>query len=86
MSVRAQYSIGYVLAEIGLIAIAFAAGRFLPSADWLETQALCICIALTSSCGALGGLCLRMTVGLIAGGVFSVASIPLLWLVLSSAT
>jgi hypothetical protein len=88
MRVHGQFSIAYLLAEIALIAIALAAGRvvLLPSTIWIETQAACFCIAMTAGCGALGGLCLRMAVGLIAGGVFAVASIPLLWMLISAAS
>ena len=87
MRIHRQFSIAYLLGEIALIAIALAAGRIVlfPSAIWIETQALCFCIAMTAGCGALGGLCLRMAVGLIAGGVFAVASFPLLWMVISAA-
>ena len=83
-----QFSLAYLLSEIGLIAIALAAGRMAlsPHATWMEVQAVMFCIALVAACGALGGLCLRMAVGLIAGGVFAVASIPLLWLVISAAS
>jgi hypothetical protein len=81
-----QFSLAYLLAEIGLIAIALAAGRvaLFPHAIWMEAQAVLFCIALTAGCGALGGLCFRMAVGLIAGGVFAVASIPLLWVVITA--
>ena len=82
-----QFSLAYLLAEIALIAIALAAGRMAISAAaiWMEAQAVLCCIALIATCGALGGLCLRMAVGLIAGGVVAVASIPLLWLIISAA-
>jgi hypothetical protein len=80
-----QYSLAYALSEIALIAIALAAGRMalLPLAVLLEARTVCFCVAMTATCGALGGLCLRMTVGLMAGGIFSIASIPLLCLVIS---
>jgi hypothetical protein len=58
----------------------------LPSAVWIESQAMCFCIAMIAGCGALGGLCLRMAVGLIAGGILAVASIPFLWMVISTAS
>jgi hypothetical protein len=82
-----QFSLAYVLAEIALIAIALASGRLALSHSgvWIEAQAALSCLAFIAGCGALGGLCLRMAMGLIAGGVFAVASIPLLWLVISSA-
>jgi hypothetical protein len=81
-----QFSLAYLLAEIALIAIALAAARLvlLPAITWLELRAVLSCVALTAGCGALGGLFFRMTVGLIGGGVFSVASIPLLWLAMSA--
>jgi len=84
----AQFSLAYLLAEIALVAIALAAGRVAlhPSLTLVEAQAILACIALTAGCGALGGLCFRMAVGLVAGGVFSISSIPLLWLLLSTAT
>jgi hypothetical protein len=80
-----QYSVAYLLGEIALIAIALAAGRgMLHSATGsLEGQAMCYCIAMTAACGAMGGLCLRMAVGLIAGGVFAASSIPMLWTMIS---
>jgi hypothetical protein len=83
-----QFSLAYLLAETALFAVALAAGRlaFFPTATWLEGQTGMFCIALIAGCGALGGLCLRMAVGLIAGGVFAVASIPLLWLVIAAAS
>jgi hypothetical protein len=83
-----QFSLTYLLAETALIAVALAAGRlaFYPPATWLEGQTGMFCIALIAGCGALGGLCLRMAVGLIAGGIFAVASIPLLWLVIAAAS
>jgi hypothetical protein len=80
-----QFSLAYLLSEITLIAIALAASRlaFFPYTVWLEGQAAMLCIALIAGSGALGGLCLRMVVGLIAGGIFAVASVPLLWLIIS---
>ena len=83
-----QFSLTYLLAETALIAVALAAGRlaFYPPATWLEGQTGMFCIALIAGCGALGGMCLRMAVGLIAGGIFAVASIPLLWLVIATAS
>jgi hypothetical protein len=81
-----QFSLAYLLAEMALIAIALAAARVavLSSATWLEVRAVLSCIALTAGCGAVGGLFFRMSVGLVGGGIFSVASIPLLWLALSA--
>jgi hypothetical protein len=86
MRMQRQFSVAYLLGEIALIAIAFAAGRVVlsPSANWIESQAMCFCIAMTAGCGALGGLCLRMAVGLIAGGILAVACIPLVWMVIST--
>ena len=82
-----QFSLAYLLCEVSLIGIALAAGRLAlhPPAIWMEVQATLFCIALVAGCGALGGACMRMTVGLIAGGVFAVACIPLIWLVISTA-
>jgi hypothetical protein len=87
MRIERQYSVAYLLGEIALIAIALAAGRWLlyPPTSWIETQAMCYCVAMTAGCGALGGACLRMAVGLIAGGVFSVASMPMVWVLISAA-
>jgi hypothetical protein len=81
-----QFSLAYLLAEIGLIAIALAAARvaLFPAVAWIEVRAVLYCIALTAGCGAVGGLCFRMAVGLIGGGIFSISSIPLVWLALSS--
>lgn len=81
-----QFSLAYLLSEIGLIAVTLAACRlaFFPYSVWLEGQAGMFCIAIIAGCGAAGGLCLRMVVGLIAGGIFAVASIPLVWLVISA--
>ena len=87
LPIERQFSLAYLLAEIALIAIALAAGRVAMSshATWMEVQAVSFCIFLIAGCGALGGLCLRMAVGLIAGGVFAVASIPLLCMVIRAA-
>jgi len=81
-----QFSLGYLLSEIGLIAIALAASRLavVPPVGWLEGQAGLLCIALVAGCGAVGGLGLRMAVGLIGGGIFAVASIPLVWMLISA--
>ena len=83
-----QFSLAYLLAEIALIAVALAAGRVAlhHSVALIEAKAILTCIAFTASCGAVGGLCFRMAVGLVAGGIFSVSSIPLVWLMLSAAT
>lgn len=87
LCIERQFSLAYLLGEIALVAIALAAGRLALFAPpiWMEAQAMLLCIALVATCGALGGLCLRMAVGLIAGGVFAVASIPLLWISISVA-
>ncbi len=83
-----QFSLAYLLAETALVAVALAALRlalFSP-ATWLEGQTAMLCIALIAGCGAMGGLCFRMAVGLIAGGIFAVSSVPLLWLVITAAS
>jgi hypothetical protein len=82
-----QFSLAYLLAEVALIAIALAAGRVAwhQSVAVIEAKAILTCIAVTAGSGALGGLCFRMAVGLVAGGIFSVSSIPLVWLLLSAA-
>src|SRR5258706_466685 len=79
-----QFSLAYLLSEIALIAVALAASRlaFFPYPIWRGGQGAMFCIALIAGCGALGGLCLRMVVGLIAGGVFAVPPTPLLWLII----
>jgi len=83
-----QFSLVYLLAEVALIAVALAASRLAlgSPASWPQAQAALSCVAFIAGCGALGGLCLRMAVGLIAGGVFAVASLPLLWLAISAAS
>jgi len=88
IDVQRQFSLAYLLSEIALIAVALAAGRLavFPPAIWVEAQAVLFCVAFIAACGALGGLCLRMAVGLIAGGVFAVASIPLVWMMISAAS
>jgi len=88
LPIEPQFSLAYLLAEIGLIAIALAAGRFASLAQpiWMEAQALSYCVMVIAAFGALGGLCFRMAVGLIAGGVFAVSSIPLLWLFITAAS
>jgi hypothetical protein len=87
MSVERQFSVAYLLAEVALVAVALAFGRFAMSshAGWMEGHAMCYCIAMAAGCGAVGGAFLRMAVGLVAGGVFAVASIPLVWLALGAA-
>jgi hypothetical protein len=82
---RRQFSLLYLLGEMALIATALAASRWAVAgpAIWLEGRAVLCCIALIAGCGAAGGLCLRMAVGLIAGGIFAVASLPLLWMLIS---
>src|SRR5262245_26849147 len=82
-----QFSLAYLLSEIALIAVALAASRlaFFPYVVSLEGQAGMFCVAVIAGCGAAGGLCMRMVVGLIAGGIFAVASVPLVWLVISAA-
>ena len=78
-----QFSVAYLLGEMALIAIALGASRFVFAPFGMESQALCFCIAMTAASGAVGGLFLRMSVGLIVGGVFSVAAIPLLWVLIT---
>jgi len=80
-----QFSLAYLLAEIALVAVALAASRVAlhPAVALIEAKTILTCIAFTATCGALGGLCFRMAVGLVAGGIFSVSSIPLLWLLLA---
>jgi hypothetical protein len=83
-----QFSLAYLLAEIALIAVALAAARLalLVGLVGIEVRAVFFCIALTAGCGAAGGLCFRMAVGLIGGGIFSVSAIPLLCLALGAVT
>jgi hypothetical protein len=83
-----QFSLAYLLAEIALVAVALAASRVAlhPAVALIEAKTILTCIAVTATCGALGGLCFRMAVGLVAGGIFSVSSIPLLWSLLSAAS
>lgn len=78
-----QFSLTYLLGVIALCAVALAAMRLALWQDtaWREARVVLYCIGAIAACGALGGLCLRMSVGLIAGGVFAVASVPLVWLV-----
>jgi hypothetical protein len=84
MTAGRQFSVAYILIEVGLCATALAAIRFAightPMA--LELQALCFCAAATAVSGAAGGLCLRMGLGLVAGAVLSVAAIPSLIMLL----
>jgi hypothetical protein len=84
--IHRQFTLSYLLGEIALIAMALAASRLFVSSIPIavELQAISFCIAMTAGCGALGGLCLRMAVGLIVGGVFSVVSIPLLWMLMTN--
>ena len=86
MRINWQYSVTYLFGEIALVAVALAAARAvaLPEAGGHERQAVCYCVAMTAACGAMGGLCLRMAVGLIAGGVLAAASIPSLWILIGS--
>ena len=81
-----QFSLAYLLAEMALIAITLAAARLavLSVGNWIEVRAVLFCIALTAGCGAAGGVCFRMALGLIGGGVFSVSSIPLICLAIAS--
>ena len=81
-----QFSLAYLLSEMALIGIALATGRlaWLSNPGWIEFQAVLCCLFLTSACGALGGLCCRMAAGLVAGGIFSVSSLPLLCLALGT--
>jgi hypothetical protein len=83
-----QFTLAYLLCEVGLIALALATGRMAcdGAGVLLELQTGLFCVAMVASCGALGGLCLRMAAGLVAGGVFAVASIPLFVLLISAAT
>ena len=85
---RRQFTLAYLLCEVGLIAVALATGRMAcdVTGALLELQTGLFCVALVASCGALGGLCLRMAAGLVAGGVFAVASIPLVVLLIGAAT
>lgn len=82
-----QFSLTYLLGEIALIAIALGFGRLsvLPSALGIETEAFCFLVTLVAGCGALGGLFLRMAVGLIVGSVLAVATVPLLLLAIHGA-
>jgi hypothetical protein len=81
-----QFSLTYLLAEIALIGVALAAARvaLLLGVGCTEVRAVLFCVAFTAGCGAVGGMCFRMALGLIGGGVFSVSSIPLIWLVIAS--
>lgn len=81
-----QFSLAYLLAEIALIAIALAAARvaLILGTGCLELRAILFCVVTTAGCGAAGGLFFRMAIGLIGGGIFSVSSIPLVWMVLSA--
>jgi hypothetical protein len=82
-----QYSLSFLLAEIGLVAVALGCGRLLlfPPGISIETEALCFLVAMVAGCGALGGLFLRMAIGLIVGSVLAVASVPLLIMTIMSA-
>jgi hypothetical protein len=84
MPMSRQFSLGYALVEVALCAIALAAGRVViaPAFAAAELQTLCLCVFATATFGALGGLCLRMALGLIAGSVLSVAAIPLVCLLM----
>jgi hypothetical protein len=79
---RRQFTMAYLFVEVALVATALAAGRlaFARATIWIELEILCLCIAATAGCGACGGLCRRMALGLIAGSVLSVAAIPSLCL------
>jgi hypothetical protein len=52
----------------------------------IETQALCFLVVMVAGCGALGGLFLRMAIGLVVGSVLAVASVPLLIMAIMSAS
>ena len=82
-----QFTLAYLLGEVALIAIALAAARltYIPLNGLPELRAGVFCVALVASFGAAGGLCLRMAVGLVAGSVLAVASIPLVVLLISAA-
>ena len=84
---RRQFSLTYLLGEVALIAIALAAARWsvVLHSGWFEGRTVVCCVALIAGSGAVGGLCLRMAVGLIGGGVLAVASIPLMWTLISAA-
>jgi hypothetical protein len=86
LPLASQFSLAYLLAEVALVAIALAAARLalFPPTIVMEVRAVLFCVMLVAGCGAVGGVVLRMAVGLIAGGIFAVASIPLVWLLLSS--
>jgi hypothetical protein len=86
MPIERQFSVAYLLGEIALVAVTLAFGRLAIASHpgWMETQAVCYCIAMAAGCGAMGGAFLRMTVGLVAGGILAVASIPLFCLALGA--
>lgn len=83
-----QFTLAYMLAEVALIAVALAALRIAVRdyAVLVELRTGLFCPALVAAFGALGGLCLRMAVGLVAGGVFAVASIPMLLVLIGATT
>jgi len=88
MAASGQFTLMYLLGEIALVAIALGCGRQLafPGTVPIETEALCFLATLVAGCGALGGLFLRMTLGLVVGSVLAVASIPLLLMAIMSAS
>ena len=85
MSRHRQFTLTYLFAETALIAVAIAAARLalLGSGSGIELQTLNMCLAATAACGALGGLCLRMALGLIAGSILSLTAVPSLCLILA---
>jgi hypothetical protein len=88
LNVPRQFSLAYLLGEIALIGIALAAMRLalLLGVGWTEVKAVLFCVAFTAGCGAAGGMCFRMALGLVGGGIFSVSSIPLLCIALGAAS
>ena len=82
---KGQFTLAYLLLEMALVATAISAARFVLSgiAGGIELQTLSMCLATTATCGALGGLCFRMTLGLIAGSVLSLAAVPSVCLILA---
>jgi hypothetical protein len=87
LSVTHQFTLAYLLCEVGLVAIALAAGRvaYVEPANLVELKAVLCCLSLVALSGALGGLCLRMALGLVAGGIFAVASMPVVLLTFGAA-
>lgn len=86
--IPSQFTLLYLLSEVALIALALASGRIacFETKGLLEWQAGMSCLTMVAACGALGGMCLRMSLGLVAGGVFAVASLPLLVVLIGHTT